>query len=183
VLTEAIADFQKHVFPITHTIELEYVERETFMQGVKSDPLIQLQIKSGLYKNIEKEYPNFLVVYHKNKNPMLKLLELPFKISVCIDLAKDILKPYSKLEVRAYLKHMFVHEITHLFEDDFIKDKPMVWSNYLEEANGDTFIAKEFLAEYVASLVSDEKAYQKVFNEIWSVINQRIKKYESKLVR
>jgi hypothetical protein len=114
---------------------------------------------------------------------MLKLLELPFKISVCIDLAKDILKPYSKLEVRAYLKHMFVHEITHLFEDDFIKDKPMVWSNYLEEANGDTFIAKEFLAEYVASLVSDEKAYQKVFNEIWSVINQRIKKYESKLVR
>jgi len=178
LLTSTISTFNKQIMPIDHEVELEFIEKDEFMQGVKNDPLIQQQILLGIYKNLDKEYPNFLVVYNEDKNPMRKLLGLPYKITVCYDMAKDILKPFHKQEVKLYMERTFAHELSHIVEDELIQKKPELWNSCLKETGGNEQYAKEILAENIADMIGDNKMFQKVSNTIWSLINNRVKKLE-----
>lgn len=177
ILDETVNEFNEKIFNIHNDIEFEFIEKERFMEGVKNDPLIKQQIRLGIYKDIDKEYPNFLVVYNHNKQPILSLLGVPYKISICFEMAKDILKKYNKSEVKAYLQHSLAHEIAHIIEDRIIKNRKDIWNKCLQEACSNEALAKELLAENVADMVSNNRElYEKVMDSIWSVVNNRIKK-------
>lgn len=175
VLKETIVEFNDKVTSIGNVVEIEFIEKNEFMEDVKKNPLIQQQIRLGFYKNIDKEYVNFLVVYEKNKNPLLNLLGLPYKISICFELAKDILKPYPKNDVKSYLKHVYSHEIGHIIEKEAIKSRKELWLKCLQETNQDESLAMELFVESIADMVSDTKAYKKIEEDIWSDVKHRIK--------
>lgn len=176
LLDKTVKDFSQRVYLISTKVELEYIELDKFMADVKADKLIQQQISLGFYKNIDKEYPNFLVVYNKNKNPLLELFDLSFKISICLDKAKEILKPYTKQQVEAYLKHAFAHEIAHLVEDKVIKERQDLWQDCLKKTMNNEAMAMELLVEELADLISDKEEYEKVQNQIWGLIMNRMRK-------
>lgn len=182
VLEETIEEFNSKVYPLKNKIELQFEDNERFMDNVKSNELIQMQIRMGFYKNIDKEYPNFLVVYQKNKLPMLELLGLPYKVTICFEKAKDILKPYSKESVVAYLKHGFAHEIGHIVQDSIIKERPNLWNEHLEKCANDDSLAKESMVEDIADLIGNKQLHEEIEESIWALVRNRMKKIRGGVV-
>lgn len=183
VFCSTLIKFNREIIKIDNNVVLGFIEKDEFLEGVKNDPLIKQQILLGIYKDINKEYPNFVVVYNTDKDPMRKLFSLPYKITVCFEMAKDLLKPYSKQEVRCFLERVFAHELSHIAEGEIMKTKPDLWETCLKDTGNNPHYAKEYLAEYIADMISETKTYQKIFNSIWSVVNNRIKKLEKNRIR
>lgn len=178
VLDETINEFSKKVTILNNGVTIEYIEKDEFMNDVKENPLIQQQIQYGFYKNIDKEYPNFLVVYARNKHPLMSLMGVPYKISICLEMAKDILKPFDKKDVKAYLLHVYSHEIAHIIEEDLIKEKNDLWNDCLQKTNNNQKLAMELFVESVADMISDKNAYIKIHDEIWSNVKYRMEKVQ-----
>jgi hypothetical protein len=175
VLDETLKLYSEKVTPVNN-VELKFVSKEIFLESAKKDKLIQFQIQLGVYKDFEKEYPNFLVVYNIDKNPLFSLLGGNYKISICDEIAKDKLKSFTKQEVRDYLMHGFSHEITHILEDDLKVKLPDLWQNALDQTNGDIGLAHEQFAEDVADIVSSVENYKKVEDRLFSQVNQNLKR-------
>lgn len=179
IFAETVKEFNQQVFKIPNEVELSFVTKEEFLEGVKQNSLIQQQIMLGIYKDIEKEYPNFLVVYQTDKHPLMKMFGLPYKVTLCDEMAKDKLKPFSKDAVISYLKRSFAHELTHIVEDVLIKEKPQLWEKCLKLTNHNEQLAQEYFSEEIADRFGNKKSYQVVFDTLWRLVNQRVKNFEN----
>jgi hypothetical protein len=169
--------FEKEIIKLPYKVELEYESKENFLNNVKANPLIKQQIQFGIYKDIDKEYVGFAVVYERNKLPLRQIMELPYLITICYDIAKEVFKPFKSNEVKSYLIHTFAHELVHLFEDEIKNKKPELWNTALERAYNKEEYAKELFPELVSDIITkDIKTYRKVEKQIWSKTLQRVEK-------
>lgn len=150
------------------------------METVKNNPFIQQQIQVGLYKDIDKEYVGFAIVYERNKNPLRTLMGLPLVIIVCDEIVKKVLKPFKSNEIKTCLTHVFIHELTHIF-DQYLKDaRTDIWKKSLNDANGNQTIANELFAEYIVNLVSKDNAiYKSVEQRLWFKTLRRVNHVKS----
>lgn len=180
VLQETIKEFSEKIFPIADEIMLSYIDKDVFLENAKNDKLIQQQIALGFYKDFEKEYPNFLVVRQFHKNPLNKLFGIPFKITVCFEIAKKKLKPFTKEEVKAYLKHAFAHELSHIYEEDIKQHNQKLWEDVLNIAKGNAAYGNELLAETVADMLSNGELHHKVEKQLWAIVFNRINKIKGR---
>lgn len=178
VLEDTLNEYRKNIMEIPMPVELAFVDKDYFLKDAEANPHHQLLIKAGIIKDFEKEYPNFLVVYNYDKDPARLLLGLPFKISICYEIARERLKPYRPQEVKAFLKHAFAHEISHLLEEKLAKEHEAMYANFLKTCNGMESLANEMLAEFTADKVGSYKVAKEVENHMWFTINQRIKRAE-----
>ena len=121
VLEQTTKEYNSKVMPIDK-INIRYVDKGSYLEGVITDPYINLLIQKGIYKDIEKEYPGFLVVYNSDKDPLRLLMTRSYTFSICFEIARDKLKPFKTEQVREFLKHAFAHEITHIYEDRLITE-------------------------------------------------------------
>jgi DNA-binding protein Fis len=175
-LEQTIKIVEQKVTPLPHSVTVEFESKDEFMESVKSNPLIKHQIQLGLYQDIDNEYVGFAVVYERNKLPLRMLVGVPYVITICDEIAKKVLKPFNTNEVKAYLTHVYVHEITHLFEDHLKEHRKDIWEKSLNYTNGNEIMANELFADNIASLVTkDNELYKSVEKRIWSTVFRRIK--------
>ncbi|OME54134.1 hypothetical protein BSK59_16270 [Paenibacillus odorifer] len=177
ILDDTIELFSKKILPLPNKVEVRFQSKDEYMEAVKSNPLIQQQIQFGFYTDIEKEYVGFAVVYAKDKFEMKKLLGLPYIITICDEIAKEVLKPFTSTEVKAYLTHVYLHEMTHIF-DKWLKEMlPDVWESCLSQTNGNEQMANELFAEHIPALAMGDKSvalYKDVEKKLWSKIFNRM---------
>jgi hypothetical protein len=183
VLDEVIEEFSEKIVPIDNKIELRFESREDHLKSVKDNPFIQEQIRIGLYKDIEKEYVGFAVVYNNDKSGFLKLMGFPYKITIAYDIAKAKLKPFKPNQVKEYLKYVLVHELTHIYEEKIKKENPTLWINTVVGSHFDETIAKENLANDVADMLCNKALVESVERELWKVTRQRADLLKRKMRR
>lgn len=175
-LQEVVKEFSEKILPVDGRIELQFVEKSGFIESAKKDMAMAMFIDRGVFTNFESEYPNFLVVYPADKEPIRRLMGLPFYISVCFEIAKEKAKGISAQDFREFLKHGFAHEMSHLFQEDIKKDKPEFWSNILSQSNGNTYLAHETMSESIADMIGDATKSDAVQNQLWSHVYSRARK-------
>lgn len=141
LMEETCSEFNKKVMK-TDSVEIKFVDKENFLEDAKKAFTNKLMIDKGIFKDFDREYPSFLVVYPMDKNPISLLLTGTYKISICYDIAREKLKPFNAKQVRAYLKHAFAHEIAHILEDKIIKERDDLWQKALEQGKGVEQLAK-----------------------------------------
>ena len=178
VLQEVVGRYETEVCPLGNEVRLAFMDKDEFLSMAKENRLIQGQIKMGLYRNFEEEYPNFLVVLHEGKHPVLSVMGLPYRITVCFDIARKRLKPYHKEEVRQYLHYVFAHELTHIVQEKLKDSHPHWWHKVLVESKGNVEAAHELLAEDVGKRFGDYEVYRRVEDGLWGIIHNRIRKME-----
>lgn len=176
VLQEVVGRYEEEVCPIGNEVRLAFIDKEEFLEVAKQNRLIQEQMRIGIYKRFEEEYPNFMVVFKEGKHPVLAVMGLPYRVTVCFDIAKKRLKPFGKEEVRAYLSYMYAHELTHIVQDRLKMSNPGLWEKALAEADQAVDLAHEVLAEDVAARFGDYAKYRKVEDGIWGVVNNRVRR-------
>lgn len=183
ILKEATTIFETKIIPLPNAVEVKFQSKDEYMTAVKENPLIQQQITMGFYDNIDKEYVGFAVVYAKDKIEIKSLLGLPFTITICDEIAKDVLKAYKANEVKAYITHVYLHEMTHIF-DKWIKEKrPDLWEKCLEQTNGNEAMANELFSEEIPLIATSKKdieIYKEIEKRLWSKIFNRIQKVANK---
>lgn len=173
-LDETIARYRQ--FYEIPSIKLKYIDKNTFLESAKENNLIKKLIQSGIYKNFESEYTNFLVVYHWDKNIFSLMLNGCYYITCCFEIVKDKLKPFKPSEVKNYLKYLFAHEITHIIEESVFKEK----LDELTEMYGRE-LAGEILADEMAcKIIPDKSDYKKIDAYLNKVIQNRINKLKQK---
>lgn len=176
VLRETVREYNEKVYSCTNDVEIRYISEEKFIGDALKNNLIQLQINLGIYKDFKNEYPNFLVVYNEDKNAIRKFINLPYRISICFEKARDILNQFDEDEVRLYLKRCSAHEITHLFEDEIIEDKKykQLWNKCLSDSRGNLQASNEQLAESIADMIVSEGDVKHISEKIWQGVNKNI---------
>lgn len=180
-LNEALKIFRENnVGSVTNDVKIDYIDSEKFLNDAKENTFNSLLIKAGAIKNFDKEYPGFLVVYQHNKLPVRKLLGLPYLISIDFNRAKMFLRPYNKKQVEKYFVSVFLHEITHVFEDSVIEKHKKFYDVTLADNFNNEEAAKEILAEAVSYKYGYKNVADKITNEFYKDIYARLKaKYNS----
>jgi hypothetical protein len=169
LFNETLHEFS-NLFNNKTDVKINFIDKESFLEDAKKNPTNQMLIQTGLIKNFEKEYPNFLVVYKYHKDPMALFMFGAYKISFCFEIAREKLKPFSAKEVKDYLKHGFAHELSHIFEDEIIKDKTDLWEKSLLDCHNEDHLAKERFAEDIADMVYKSKMSKQVEIKLWEKI-------------
>jgi hypothetical protein len=170
---ETLQQYKQRVCSLQNIV-LNYVSPEKYLADAKVNPVNQHLIKLGAFTNFEKEYPGFLVVYEMDKHPLNLLITGNFKVSMCFERAKELLRPFKSHVVREYLKHCFAHEITHIVEDRLKVDNPTMWQSALSKVHSDEALAHETLAEDVADLIGNLDLYNEVNYKLWSVVQNNL---------
>lgn len=163
------------VADVSNSVKLEYIDSQKFIEDAMENPLNKTLITSGIIKNFEKEYPGFLVVYERNKLPLRKILGLPYVISIDFVRAKRFLRPYNKKQVEKYFISVFLHELTHIFEDSVIAKHKAFYDKALKNNYGDVNAANEILAEAVSYKFGYKNVADKITNEMYKDIYAKIK--------
>lgn len=174
VLEETIEEFNKKVYPIDREVKLEYMEKKEYLMLAANNPINKNLINMGVFRNFNREYPSFLVVFTGQDNPIAQMLQLPFKITVCFEMAKDKLKQFDETDVTEFLKHAFAHELTHLMQHRIIKKEPELWNKLRSQALGNEVAGHELLAEYMADRIGDSERYRHVEDRLWGVVRRRM---------
>lgn len=169
LFNETLQEFS-NLFNNKVDVKINFITKGEFLEDAKKNPNNQMLIQAGIIKDFEKEYPNFLVVYRHHKDPMSLFIFGAYKISFCFEIARDKLKPFSAKEVRDFLKHGFAHELSHIFEDDIIKQKDDLWQKALKQCHNDGNLAKEQFAEDIADMVYKSKTSKQVETKLWEKI-------------
>lgn len=172
-LAEACQLFNDNVYPIDNSIEVEFIDKATFLGEAKKNALIQQQISLGLYNYFDKEYPNFFVVYAYNKDPMRRALGLSYKVTVCFDMAKDLMKRFKPNQVKAYFLYAFIHEIGHIYEYKLIDMWGDAWEQALVDTNQDESLAKELFVDDLATGLVDDSTFTSINEELWLPVKRR----------
>lgn len=165
--------FEDKLLPLPHKVEVKFQPREEYISAVKENPLIQTQINLGFYKDIDKEYVGFAVVYANDKIELRTLMGLPYAITICDEIAKDVLKPFTSTEIKAYLTHVYLHELTHIFDNKLKETFPDMWQENLAKTNQNVPMANELFAESIPPIVMGEKdisIYKSVEKKLWSKV-------------
>lgn len=174
IFEESKNDFKNNIYDFPHNIELEFIDKDKFLEDAMQNQVMQLQIKMGLFKDFKKEYPGFLVVYAYNKDKMRSLFNLPMKVSVCDEIAKEKLKKFTTREVSAFLRYAFIHEITHIYEDELIEAYKDEWGESLKVTRNNEHMAKEdFVEKMIEKLIPNKKEADEVSRKLWSLIEKR----------
>lgn len=177
VFASTVELFEQKLLPLPHKVEVKFQSREEYISAVKENPLIQTQINLGFYKNIEKEYVGFAMVYAKDKMELRTIMGLPYVVTICDEIAKDVLKPFNSTEIKIYLTHVYLHELTHIFDNILKEGLSEVWQECLEEGRNDVSMANELFAERIPPLVMGEKnisIYKDVEKRLWSKVFHRM---------
>lgn len=174
-LKEALNIFKENnIGEVTNEVDIDYVESDYFLSTAKENTLNDMLVKAGAIKNFDKEYPVFLVVYNNNKSPIRKMLGLPYLISIDFNRAKMLLRPYNKKQVQKYFVSVFLHEITHVFEDSVIAKHKAFYDKTLLDNFNNVDAANEILAETVSYKYGFKNVSDKINNELWATIYNRI---------
>ncbi|WP_090739434.1 hypothetical protein [Paenibacillus sp. Mc5Re-14] len=165
--------FESKMMKIPHEVIIKFQSKEDYLVAVKENPLIQTQINLGFYKDIEKEYVGFAVVYANDKLELRTIMGLPYAITICDEIAKDVLKPFTSTEIKAYLTHVYLHELTHIFDNKLKETFPDMWQENLSKTNQNVPMANELFAESIPPIVMGEKdisIYKSVEKKLWSKV-------------
>lgn len=179
LLDKTLKEYSERIHPIEN-VKLKFIHKDNFLVSAKEDELIKIQIQLGLYEDFEEEYPNFLIVYNHDKSPLCLLLTGSYYITICYEIAKEKLERFSETQVTNYLKYVFAHEITHILEEELKLKYKSLWQKDLTLTGYDESLAHELFAEDIAAIIAEEKDYEYILNELWAIINQRIKDLEQK---
>lgn len=174
IFDETLQEFSQ-IFNNKTDVKINFIDKEKFLEDAKNNYMNQMLMEKGIIKNFEKEYPNFIVVYKYDKNPMALFAFGAYRISFCFEIARKKLKPFSAKEVKDYLKHGFAHELSHIFEDDIIKNKTDLWQKALLNCHNDGSLAKEHFAEDIADMVYKSKTSKQVETKLWERIYSNAK--------
>lgn len=101
-----------------------------------------IEISNEEMKNISLNKNFFLFINQKENKKEIFIQKEEF--------LKNVLNSKDKIE---FIKQSFIHELTHLYEDDVIKIIPNEWSNILKICQDIKHknIESELLAQYVAN--------------------------------
>lgn len=177
ILENAISVFEEKILPLPNQVEVKFQSKAEYITAVKENPLIQQQIELGFYKDIEKEYVGFAVVYAKDKFEIKSVFGLPFTITICDEIAKEVLKPFNSSEVNTYLTRIYIHEMTHIFDKWIKEQRPDLWEECLKETNNNEAMANEILAERIPEIAMGAKnveIYRNVEKRLWSKVFARM---------
>ncbi len=168
---ETIIAYEKQIRKLPN-ITLKYISSDKFLADVKYNTVNQQLIKMGAFQNFDKEYPNFLAVYEMDKNPIFYKVTGNYRVSICFELAKTLMKPFETHKVREFLKHSFAHEITHVIEEVIKQENPELWEQVKSrvpqtDPQHITILAHEALAEDMANKVGDTNVYEEVSEALW----------------
>jgi hypothetical protein len=174
IFEETLQQFKDLIVEVDNEVAITYQDKEGFMKSVIENPHTKMLIDVGYYKDIDKEYSSFAVVYQQDKIPFRAWLGLPYKVTFCFDIAKDKLKPFKPTQVKEYLKFVLAHELTHVFEDVIKVKKPELWEEALKHSANDVSLAHENLANNVAEMLTDKHIVDEVEDEISKVTKSRV---------
>lgn len=175
-LKESISIFKENnVGEVSNEVDIEFIDSKKFIEDAEGNKLNNALVKGGIIKNFEKEYPGFLVVYERNKMPLRKLMGLPYLISIDFQRAKRLLRPYNKKQVQKYFVSVFLHEITHIFEDSVISKHKVFYDKVLSDNYNEKSAANEILAEAVSYKYGYKNIADRITNELYKDIYAKIK--------
>lgn len=178
---ETLIEYSKYIrkLPI---ISLKYISPDKFLEDVKHNTIVKQIVRLGAIKDFNNEYPNFVAVYTIDKSPIVYAVTGSYKITVCYELAKKLLKPFKSHEVREYLKHIFAHEITHIIEDSIKEENPDLWEAAKQKTGltdpkfsdvVDAY-AYEVVAEEMANQIGNKELFDIVREALWKPIYDRL---------
>jgi len=177
-LDKALEIFSKNVIKPNCSVIIKYINDEDFIASAKDTQFNSMLINSKFYEDFDKEYKSFAAVYPMDKTQIIKLMGLPYRISISLDRAKRVLSKESTKNTKEYLLHVFFHELTHLFEDE-IKDKysecyDIISNKYNSENHINEMLAETFSYKYTDHVRCDEMEKRLNYKLYKRLNNQRI---------
>lgn len=150
MLEETIQEFTQRIINVDNRVVLEYIGEEEFNKSMSTNAIIKKLVEVGAINSTE-EFGGFLFVSRKDINPKLKEVGRPYAITINFNKAKRYLEKYDKDYVQRIIKHMFSHELTHVYEERIIEKYPKLWERLKAEAGE---LSDEVLAVAMAERIS-----------------------------
>lgn len=168
-------------------VSLKKINDKSFVEDASQSPIYSFLINKGFFQNFEEEFPVFMVVYGADKSMFRKALRLPLYISISLDRLNLMLDKnnLSLKDIKPYLMYNFLHEMTHIFEDEFREEFPKEYKNSLTKLSQSKSIRdeqceKEMFANNIADKFGNSKESKKIekilFEDLYEVMKGGAKK-------